>query len=85
VSDAFCVCQGRRVPWSGVLSLFLTVTLTTKLFDRFGPTLYRKFYIKIRHIYIFYYKELKKIFEPKVKRRRDGAENMVYTGVVINP
>lgn len=62
----------------GILSLILTVNLTTKLFDRFGPTLHRNLYIKIRHAYIFYYKELKKMFERKVKRRRNGARNMTY-------
>jgi len=66
------------VPWSGILSLFLAVNLSTKLFDRFSPTLHRNIYIQIRHTYIFYYKEQKKIFERKVKRRRNGAENMAY-------
>jgi hypothetical protein len=75
---AFCVCQRLRVPCSGILSLFFTVNLTTKLFEKSGPTLHRNIYIKIRHTYIFDYKELKKIFEPKVKRRRNGAENMAY-------
>jgi hypothetical protein len=53
---------------------FFTVNLTAKLFDRFGPTSQRTFYTKIGQALMFYKTQLKKIFEPKVKRRRNGAE-----------
>jgi hypothetical protein len=74
----FACVRGDEFLGLGFCLCFLSVNPTTKLFDKFGATLHRNFYIKIRHTYIFDYKELKKIFEPKVKRRRNGAEKTAY-------